>query len=162
LVQPSLFRMLKSTRECRIGCCGFCAYQSPTGVIRQWPRKLRRQVQRVIGGFKRSEIARLLRLSARAMTFNVDDLCIAEVHTILAGWRACPQWLTVDPNRRRPQRSWVCGARLRLVSWCGAPGTHWTAHPGLSPAANTCIHASNRMFPTPKPATPGDISGPLA
>src|SRR5262249_62247782 len=37
--------------------------------------KLRRQVQRATGGFNRSEIARLLRLSARAMTFNVDNLC---------------------------------------------------------------------------------------
>src|SRR5262249_20225689 len=42
------FRTLKPMRECRIGCCGFCAYQSPTGLIRQWERKLR-QIQRVIG-----------------------------------------------------------------------------------------------------------------
>src|SRR5262245_1909514 len=62
-------------RECRIGCCGVCAYQSPKRFIRQWQRKLRRQVQRATGGFNRSEIARLLRISARAMTFNVDNLC---------------------------------------------------------------------------------------
>ena len=34
-----------------------------------------------------------------------------------------------------------------------------TAPAGLSTVANTCMHASNRMFPTPEPATPGDISG---
>jgi len=28
---------------------------------------------------------------------------------------------------------------------------------GLSLAANTCIHASNRIFPTPKPATRSDF-----
>src|SRR5262245_29861422 len=68
-----MFRTLKSMRACRIGCCGFCAYRSPTGLIRQWQQKSRRRVQRVIGGFNRSEIARLLHLSARAVTFNVGD-----------------------------------------------------------------------------------------
>jgi hypothetical protein len=33
---------------------------------------------------------------------------------------------------------------------------------GLSPVANTCMHVRNRMSPTLEPATPGDISGPLA